>query len=250
MSGKNEFLIALQFLTRLPVPEQTEHSDEAFARSARFYPAVGLVVGAASALVFFLGSDLVGENVAALLALLSAILITGGLHEDGLADTADGLGGGRDREHALTIMRDSSIGAYGVLALLFSQALVWSVLMAWPDWSICWALIAAHGLSRSAITEVIGRYEYARKETVKFARPTLNAEDLTFARLWALGIGIVSILTIGFGATLCGFLVAGLFVSGLVQIFQRKLGGYTGDCLGATQQVALIGFLIGALMWL
>lgn len=250
MATRDEFWTALQFMTRLPVPQDIAHSDEGFARSARFYPAVGLVVGGIAALVYFLSCWRLGDGLAAGLALLVAVGVTGALHEDGLADSADGLIGGRDRDHALAIMRDHQVGVYGALALVFAIGLQWSVLDSLSDWAAIWALVAGHALSRAAVAEVIGRYDYARSETAKFARPTLGSEDLTYARLWALGIAVSAGLLLGFGAVLLGLLGAALAASGLAQMFHRKLGGYTGDCLGATQQVAMLGFLIGVALWL
>ena len=97
MSSRNEFTIAMQFLTRLPIGGEVEHSDEAFARSARFYPAVGVVVGLIAAVVFFGASQFLPNSIAALIAIIAVVLVTGGLHEDGLADAADGLMGGLDR---------------------------------------------------------------------------------------------------------------------------------------------------------
>ena len=118
MSSRNDFNIALQFLTRIPVTGEVDHSDEAFARSARFYPLVGIIVGLVAAGVFFVADMFLTDSVSALLALLAGVAVTGGLHEDGLADAADGLIGGKDRDHTLDIMRDHTVGVFGVLALI------------------------------------------------------------------------------------------------------------------------------------
>lgn len=249
MSSRNEFLIAMQFMTRLPVPSELDYCEATFARSARFYPAVGLVVGVVVAIVYCLSSLALPETVTAILAVLTAVILTAGLHEDGLADAADGLVGGRDRDHALEIMRDHQVGVYGALALIFAIGLQWAVLFDWSGWSVVWALIAAHVVGRHAISEVIGRFDYARPDPAKFSRPSLSAEDLTYARLWVSGVLLGSILLLGFFSTLTGLAFSGILGSGLAQVFQRKLGGYTGDCLGATQQVAMIGFLLGASIW-
>ncbi|MDG2340483.1 MAG: adenosylcobinamide-GDP ribazoletransferase [Paracoccaceae bacterium] len=249
MTSRNEFNIAMQFLTRLPIGGEVEHSDESFARSARFYPAVGLVVGAIAAAVYFAADVFLPNNVSAFLALLAGVAVTGGLHEDGLADAADGLIGGRDRDHSLDIMRDSQIGVFGVLALIFALALNWSVLMAWSDWEVLIGLIAAHAISRHMMTEVIGRYDYARSDNAKFSTPDLGTEDQTFARLWTLAVIIASVFFVGLWATVIGIGVAAALTSGFAQYFSRKLGGFTGDCLGATQQIAMTGFLVGTLVW-
>jgi len=249
MATRDEFYMALQFMTRLPAPQDVEHSDEGFARSARFYPAVGLVVGAIAAVVYFLADAIWSDAVAALLAVLAAIAVTGALHEDGLADAADGLIGGRDRDRILEIMRDHQVGVYGILALICVVLLKMALIAGAWDWTAVWALVAGHALSRHAIVEVISRYDYAREDTAKFARPGLGGEDLTYARLWAVGVVVVSLLFLGPISTVIGVLIAGLLASGLAQFFVRKIGGYTGDCLGAVQQVAEIGFLLGVLAW-
>lgn len=247
MATRDQFYMALQFLTRLPVPSNVEHSDDGFAQSARFYPAVGLVVGVSVALVYAVACIAVSHIVAAVLAIVASIAITGALHEDGLADSADGLFGGFERDRILEIMRDSAVGVFGILALMSAFFLKFSALSQMWFWDTIWAIITAHVLSRHAMVEVISRYDYARADTAKFARPAVGGEDLTYARLWALGVVVIALLLLGFWATLVGVLAVALVVSGFAQFFVRKIGGYTGDCLGATQQLAEVSFLIGAL---
>lgn len=250
MAARDEFYTALQFMTRLPTPDNVEHSDESFARSARFYPAVGLVIGAIAGLAYYLLGMVLPDNVAAFLCIVVAVAVTGALHEDGLADAFDGLFGGRDRDHILTIMRDHQVGIYGMLAVFFALALKWSVLYEWPNWSVVWLVMLAHVVSRHMIVEVIGRYDYAREQSAKFSRPEIGDEDLTFARLWTGAVVVAGLLLLGIGATLIG-LIAAIVASVLfARFFSRKIGGYTGDCLGATQQVAEVAFLLGAVFWL
>ena len=250
MSSRNEFNIALQFLTRLPVPAEVEHSDEAFARSARFYPAVGVVVGAIAAAVYCAACIFIPHNVAVVLGLLAAVVASGALHEDGLADTADGLIGGSDRERSLDIMRDSNIGAFGVIALIFAFAFKLLALSEVWFWDAIWAFLIAHTISRHAMVEVIGRYDYARASSPKFPRPEVGGEDLTYARLWTLAALVVSVVMLGWWATLIGVALVALSVSGLAQFAARKIGGFTGDTLGATQQVSEVAFLVGVVAWL
>lgn len=250
MAARDEFYTALQFMTRLPVPDTIEHSDESFARSARFYPAVGLVVGGIAGVAYYLFGMFLPENVAAFLCIVVAVAVTGALHEDGLADAADGLFGGRDRDHILTIMRDHQVGIYGMIAVFFAIALKWSVLFEWPSWSVVWLVIVAHVVSRHMIVEVIGRYDYAREASAKFARPEIGDEDLTFARLWTGAVVIAALFLVGISHTVIGLVFAVAASVALARFFSRKIGGYTGDCLGATQQVAEVAFLLGAVVWL
>jgi adenosylcobinamide-GDP ribazoletransferase len=114
------FLAAVQYFTRLPVPASVGHSQQLLDDAARYFPAVGTLVGVASAATFFVGSLLLPPTVAALLAVGVAVWITGAFHEDGLADAIDGIGGGYERQRILEIMRDSRIGTYGAVA--FSAA--------------------------------------------------------------------------------------------------------------------------------
>lgn len=250
MSSQNEFKIAMQFLTRLPVTGEIEQTDENFARSARFYPAVGLIVGVIAAAVFFVADIFLPNYLASAFALLSAVVVTGGLHEDGLADAFDGLIGGQDRDRILEIMRDSGIGTYGMLALIFGVLLKLSAIGEMWGWDAFWALIVAHAISRHAMVEVIGRYDYARSDSAKFSKPSVSGEDLTYARLWVLGVLAGSALFLGLWATLMGLAIMAVAVSGFAQFFVRRIGGYTGDCLGATQQIAEATFLVGLLVWL
>lgn len=249
MSSRQEFNQALQFMTRLPVGSDGEQEQAEFSRQARFYPAVGLVVGGIAAVTYIVANFFLPDSVSALLAMIAAVAVTGALHEDGLADTVDGIFGGRDRDHALEIMRDHQVGVYGILALIFAVMMKMTLIASAWDWSAMWSIVIAHGLSRYAITEVLGRYDYARAESSKFARPEIQGEDLTYARLWAAGIVVASVLLLGPLTTLAGVVLAAVFASGLAQMIVRKIGGYTGDGLGAVQQVAEIGFLLGALLW-
>lgn len=250
MATRDEFYSALRFMTRLPVPDTVEHSDESFARSARFYPAVGLVVGDIAGISYYLLGMIFPENVATFLCIIIAVGLTGALHEDGLADTVDGLFGGKDRDSMLAIMRDSHVGVFGMIAVFFVVALKWSALFEWPSWSVVWVVVAGHVISRHAIVEIIARYDYARAESAKFSRPAVADDDLTYARLWTLGVVVAALFLVGITETLIGIALAVVAVMVLSRAFVRKIGGYTGDCLGATQQVAEVAFLLGVVAWL
>ena len=250
MATRDQFYMALQFLTRLPIPSNVEHIDDEFARSARFYPAIGLVVGCAVALVYAFACIAVSHVVAVVLSIIASIAITGALHEDGLADSADGLFGGYERERILEIMRDSAVGVFGILALLGVFFLKFSALSQMWFWDTIWIIVSAHVISRHAMVEVIHRYDYARAETAKFARPEVGDEDLTYARLWTAATLVAALFLVSFMPVLLGVVLAAVGVALLARAFVSKIGGYTGDCLGATQQLAEVAFLIGAVAWL
>jgi len=245
------FLLAIQFLTRFPVPSAKLYTAERMAASVRYYPLVGLGVGSFSAGVFFLVSQLLSAPIAVLLAIAAGLLLTGAFHEDGLADTFDGVGGGLSREKALSIMKDSRLGTYGTLALVMALALKFAALTALPPRIIPIALVAAHGLSRLSSVIVIGTSNYVRDEgTGKpvaggISRSSLIVASVTGAMILALCYSWLTPL-----AAACALIGVGVGHALMRLFFEPKLGGYTGDTLGAVQQASEIGFYLGLVAWL
>ncbi|MFP7672748.1 adenosylcobinamide-GDP ribazoletransferase [Marivita sp. S0852] len=244
------FLIAVQFLTRVPVPRDLPFSDELLIRATRYYPLVGCGVGAVGAGVLGLSALAVPMIVAVLLSMAATIFITGAFHEDGLADSADGLGGGMTRERALEIMRDSRIGTYGVVALGLTLALKAATLASFSVSTAAVALIVAHIISRAGAVHVIATDAYAREVGAKFVAPTVAPEGYRFAML--SGAVAVGLAVIWFGAV--ASLLAGVTAILAAAVFRamllRKLQGYTGDCLGGIQQLSEVGFYLGLALWL
>ena len=238
------FFGAIRFFTRLPVPAWVGHSAEALNHSARYFPAVGLLVGGVSAAVFWGAAKLWPVPVAVLLAMVASIAVTGAFHEDGLSDTADGLGGGWDKQRILEIMKDSRVGSYGVvalvLALLGKFALLTSLDVVW----VPIALLAAHAFSRFCALTLMATMDYARDDNQSKARPVaarLSIGALSFALLFA----VVPLIWLPPAQAVAGVLLALLATFWLARKCQRWLGGYTGDCLGAVQQVAELAFYLG-----
>lgn len=226
---------ALGLLTRLPVPVQTDHAMARGAAAAWAYPVAGIIIGvivaAAIALLRWLG--LPGGIVAAL-ALAVGIVLTGAMHEDGLADTADGLWGGWDRARRLAIMKDSHIGTYGVLALALTLLIRWLALTALVATGGYWAaLIGAAAVSRGGMVVLMGVMPHARDTGLSHhvGRPAAATVWLAVAVA-----GLTGLVTVGLGAVVC----AGLAVLACGLIARAKIGGQTGDILGATQQVTEI----------
>lgn len=242
-------VLALQFLTRLPVSSEAEYSEAAMRQSPGWYPAVGVVVGGLSALVFALSALVLPQAMAALLAVGAGLLVTGALHEDGLADLCDGLGGGRgDRARALEIMRDSRIGAYGAIGLVMALALRVTALALLPLWVVPPALIAGAVLSRASMARALAGADYAR---AKGAASAVAGEmpDAVLQRALITG-ALAALLAWPFLGFLGGLLgLAGLAAAHLAirRLYEPRLGGYTGDCLGAVQIASEIGFLVGLL---
>lgn len=235
------FFVGIMFLTRLPVPMGLRHVEGALARSARYFPMVGVLIGALTGAVFMLTAQVVPAPVAAGLALAAGVLITGALHEDGLADTCDGLGGGATREHALEIMRDSRIGTYGGAALVFSIGLRWAILAQFTPTQGLSALIVCHAISRGMIPPVLISADYARSRGLasSVAAGVTGAEGIV-AILLTLAVAMIVGPVAGLGAFATAVVAGGMMLAVLV----RKLGGYTGDGLGAIQQVAEIATLL------
>ncbi len=241
----NSFLLACQFLTRLPVPARW--NAERMAAAPRWYPAVGLIVGALAALTYFLASLRLDPPLAALAAVGAAMLVTGCLHEDGFADLCDGLGGGATKERALEIMRDSRLGTYGVAGLALSLLGRWQALAALPPALVPLALLAAHAGSRASCVAAMAGSRYVRAEGAAAgvsARPGAVVVAIATAALPLLGLAILAP-----AAALAG-LVGLLLAHWLTRRwYERRLGGYTGDCLGAIQQTGELAFLLAVLGW-
>lgn len=244
------FFGAIRFFTRIPVPSWVGHSAEGLNRSAKYFPAVGLLVGALSALTFGLAAAAWTTTIAIVLAMAASAWITGAFHEDGLCDAVDGLGGGYTRERAMEIMKDSRAGSYGVLAIALTVLGRFAALSALPLPWIPAALIGGHALSRFASTTLIAALDYARDESGK-AKPLatrLGGIGLLVAAVFGFG-GIAPLLAMAGWPQLLAAVLAALVVTiWLARLFVRRLGGYTGDCLGATQQASELAFYLG-LSW-
>lgn len=217
--------------------------DGGLARAMAMFPVIGAGIGAIAGLSFAVFLPFLPPLVAAFAALLVMTLLTGALHEDGLADTADGLGARGDRDKRLEVMRDSRSGTYGVLALVFATGLKASALSAAPDeWTGLGALVAAGALSRAFIPMALQVMAPARPDGLG---RMAGVPDASRAALAAV-LGVVATL-IGLGWAAPFAVLAGGALAALVVILARRtLGGYTGDVLGAVQQAGEIGVLMAA----
>jgi adenosylcobinamide-GDP ribazoletransferase len=240
------FFGAVRFFTRLPVPAWVGHSSEALNRSARYFPAVGLLIGGIGALVYFAAVYFWPQPVAVLLSMAATIYATGAFHEDGLADTVDGLGGAWDKLHILEIMKDSRVGSYGVVAMVLALLGKFTLLAALDGALIPFALLAGHALSRFCSTVLLATMDYVREDLLSKARP-LATRLSTGEMLVAAFFVLVALALLPLEKAIVGCLLAALATVWLAAKFERWLGGYTGDCLGATQQVSEIAFYLGLL---
>jgi adenosylcobinamide-GDP ribazoletransferase len=228
---------ALGFLTRLPVGVP----DVALAQAARLFPVVGALVGLAGGILYAIALHLgLPPLLAATAAIGGTVLLTGGLHEDGLADLADGFGGGKDAAERLAIMRDSRTGAFGVLAIGLSLLARVAALAALATPIAVGALVAAHALGRAALPLVMAREPFARADglAVSAGRPREGAA------LLAIGLGLVfALLGLGWSGGILAVLLAAAITFGLTRLARRKIGGQTGDLLGAIEQLVEIAVL-------
>lgn len=239
-----KFLIATQFLTRLPIPArfQTNWGMEDLRDSVHMFPLVGVLVGLGASLVYAAAVFCnLPPVIAAILAVSSQVLMTGALHEDGLADVCDGFGGGRTREQKLEIMRDSRIGTYGTIGLILSLALRISAIahLANPE-TVAVGLIAAAVMSRATIPVAMWLLPQARAEglAASAGRPQRGRV------LLGVGLGMaVTFFCLPFGAAGVG--IATCIVASLLflNLSQSQIGGITGDVIGALQQLAELTYL-------
>ena len=235
---------ALAFLTRLPAG-RLESAD--FARAPAWFGIVGLLIGVVQAVIFIASSMVWPPVIAAILAVAGGLLLTGALHEDGLADTWDGLGSGQPKARALDIMRDSRIGSYGTLALIVALGLRVGALAAMGPVAP-WVLIAGQGASRAAMSLMLRAGPYLRTKgagtgmTGPLGMPGLVVLAIAFAAAFGLvgwSAGAYAVLAGGIGLTVGAMAVR--------QWALRRLDGLTGDILGAAQVTGDIGFLLGVL---
>ena len=240
------FLGAVRFFTRLPVPKWVGHSAEALNHSARYFPAVGLLVGGIGALVYLGGALLWPQPVAVLLSMAATIYATGAFHEDGLSDTVDGLGGGWEKLRILEIMKDSRVGSYGVVAMVLALLGKFTLLISLDPALIPFALLAGHAVSRFCSTVLLATMDYVREDLLSKAKP-LATKLSPGAMLFALSFVVGSLALLPMEKAFVGCALAALATFWLASKFKRWLGGYTGDCLGATQQVSEIAFYLGVL---
>jgi adenosylcobinamide-GDP ribazoletransferase len=247
MGETDAFLHALRFMTILPVRSGDTLDADWLTRASKYFPAVGVVVGLAAALVFAITSRYWPGFIPAVLAVATSALLTGALHEDGLADTADGFGGGRTREARLAIMKDSRIGTYGALALAFSVALRIAALALMTP-SFAWAaLIAAHASARAAATWAMTALPYAgdpEASRITYSATALDRSGATTALLVTLAALLPALLKSP-SALFAGLILAALSALAAVALARRLIGGYTGDVLGTVEQMAEIGLLLG-----
>ena len=234
---------ALRFLTRAPIkPARSEGAGPPLDRAVRAFPIIGGLIGLSAGLIHAIASGLgLPGIVAAVLAVGGLALVTGALHEDGLADMADGFGGGASREDKLAIMRDSRIGAYGVITLVVVLAAkVGAIADIERTGLVIAAMVGAAAASRAAMPAIMLWLEPARGDGLAAGagRPPATHVWTSLAMALVLVVGLLT------WTGLVAFLIAGLGAAGIARLADRQIGGHTGDVLGGAQQIAEVLFLL------
>jgi adenosylcobinamide-GDP ribazoletransferase len=276
MSFLRHFLLAVQFFTRIPITgplaRWVGYSPQMLRASAAHFAGVGWIVGAVSAGVYAVVGSASGSAfmpwVAACLCTAASAMLTGGFHEDGLADVADGLGGSYERERALEIMKDSRVGAFGAIALVLALVTKLGLLAVLGGVGFhltglgsqfaahtvplaCLALLCAHVVSRACPMVLVRLLPHVGDTANSKSKPL--ADHITIGVLLGNALWCALLLPLVWWAGMSGMLIAGSAAAVIMLIymgrmFAKRLQGFTGDCLGATQQVCEIAFYFGALL--
>ncbi|TAD91090.1 MAG: adenosylcobinamide-GDP ribazoletransferase [Bacteroidetes bacterium] len=262
----NIFRSAVMFLTRLPVGKNLPYSPGLLQQTPQYFPLVGIMVGFVVWVAFVLAHLLFNQGISIAISMVAGILCTGAFHEDGFADTCDAFGGGWSKTQILTIMKDSRLGTYGVVGIMGMLGMKFLLLQAllpnyelfpfsfacllpnanpsfWLLYGPCFCLLlASHAVSRLAAISIIQRYEYV-SDTASGAKskPLASTPLQPWAFGFAVGCALLPFLGLPYFYVLALLPVAFITIL-LARYFHRWIGGYTGDCLGATQQVAEVVF--------
>jgi len=237
------FFTALAFFTRIPCASLASGNSQDYSRAAKYLPLVGIIVGAVTAAVYWETHRIFPQEIAVIAGMVAGIWMTGAFHEDGLADAADGLGGGWSKEQILNIMQDSRLGSYGAIALFLMLLAKFETLSYLDPVVIPAVLLAGHALSRFGAVMVMTTQTYVRASgKAKAFSSRLTVGEWAFSALF--GLAPLILLEPRLWLVLVPVLLVWIWFS---RILKRRLEGYTGDCLGAMQQLCEITFYLGIL---
>lgn len=255
------FFTALMFYTRIPCPKNIDHNPDYLNKATRYFPLIGWIVGTISFVAYYLASLFLETETAVILGIIAGILTTGAFHEDGFADVCDGFGGGWTKERILLIMKDSAIGAYGAIGILLLLVLKFKVIsemiaessMLTPNatLTIFFLFVAAQSVSRFVAITIIFTYSYSRDDETSKSKPIAK----TYAWQEVVGslfFGLLPLVILSFFQWQIVLVLIPIFLTRffLARYFYKWIDGYTGDCLGAAQQVCEVVFYISILaLW-
>ena len=254
------FYTALMFYTRLPVPKHIGHSANALNRATVYFPLIGWIVGGIGVGTYWLGTVLFPPAyLPVLFSMVATVWATGAFHEDGFADVCDGFGGGWNKAQILTIMKDSRLGTYGTIGLGLLLAVKFFALQVMLGveafgWAVALKYVSAHSLSRLTAATIIRALPYVREDADAKAKPIaqgITAGQLSVAALLGLLPLLALVAYTGLWFYLTFLIPLALVRWRFIGFFRKWLGGYTGDCLGATQQIAEVVVYLSfvSLLW-
>lgn len=252
------FFTALMFYTRIPCLKNIDHNPDYLNKASRYFPLIGWIVGGISFLAFYGASFLVSTTAAVVIGMITGILTTGAFHEDGFADVCDGFGGGWTKEKILLIMKDSAIGAYGAIGvvllfllkfqLLTELITIKSITNQQAVFIILLLFIAGHSISRLAAISIVFTHEYSREDASSKSKPI--AKSFSWKEVvGAFFFGLLPLLILSYFQYQLLWVLIPVFLTRyfLARYFQKWIDGYTGDCLGATQQVCEVIFYLSVI---
>ncbi len=253
------FFTALMFYTRIPCPSWVDHHPDYLNLSTRYFPLMGWIVGGVMAGTYLLSGMIFNSFVSVIAAMVASVLLTGAFHEDGFADVCDGFGGGWTKEKILAIMKDSRLGTYGVtgLILLFSLKAAVMVelvgLVSRDPLLVILSFISVHTISRFIACSMIFTHKYVSEDSVSKAKPVAQQTDyLTLCVAFCFAVIPLISLIIYADQLILVVLLPILYMvkMALGRYFVKWIGGYTGDCLGAIQQVTeVVAFIMMVVIW-
>ncbi|TGD56692.1 adenosylcobinamide-GDP ribazoletransferase [Flavobacterium humi] len=255
------FFTALMFYTRIPCPKNINHDPDYLNKASRYFPLIGWIVGSVAFITYCIFNYLMTPEIAVVFSIIASILVTGAFHEDGFADVCDGFGGGWTKEKILVIMKDSAIGAYGAIGVVLLLTVKWIVVSTLLNHTgipgldkyliVFLVLVAAHSISRMAAISIVFTHEYAREDATSKSKPI--AQSHTRAEVLGAGFfGLLPLVVLSYfqWQLLLVLLPVFCFRFFLARYFQKWIGGYTGDCLGAVQQVCEVVFYLSVIaLW-
>ena len=255
------FFTALMFYTRIPCPKNISHDPDYLNKASRYFPLIGWIVGTVAFMAYCIFNYLMTPEIAVVFSIIASILVTGAFHEDGFADVCDGFGGGWTKEKILIIMKDSAIGAYGAIGVVMLLTVKWMAIstllnhtgIPGPDQYLIGflVLVSAHSISRMAAISIVFTHEYAREDATSKSKPIAQShtgtEVLGASFFGLLPLAVLSYFQWQLLLVLIPVLTTRFF---LARYFQKWIGGYTGDCLGAVQQVCEVVFYLSVIaLW-
>ncbi|RVU85381.1 adenosylcobinamide-GDP ribazoletransferase [Leucothrix sargassi] len=241
------FYAGLSFYTRIPMPKWVIYKPENLNKSRKYLALIGVFVGLVAVATYLLSSLILPVSLAILLSMVATVYLTGAFHEDGYADTCDGFGGGWEKAQVLDIMKDSRVGSYGVVGLLLLLLLKFVVLWEVAQVNVVTMLLSlllAHAISRFMASAVMQHYDYVSHAATSKSQQVVSLRLSNVDMLVSI-VPIVFLLLVSlewrFVVALLGSALITFFLG---QYFKRRIGGYTGDCLGAVQQVSEVVFYL------